>query len=197
MGCKFGSFAFDLVVQPAYSTIKKEFPRCEVKAATDDVSTYHPDPAIQYAIFHRASELIFLHAGVKLNAGKSWLLLQPGAPTPPQPPNGLNITYEGIILVGAPIGIDSFVQTHTQPDKYTSKQIKHRNTNGTPNGTYSSNQIIPTWTWLRSASYITKCHWKRARNSRPQHGQIQECNPIKIKHVQDPKMLKDDSAERR
>ena len=36
-----------------------------------------------------------------------------GTPTPPQPPNGLNITYKGIILVGAPIGIDSFVQKHT------------------------------------------------------------------------------------
>jgi hypothetical protein len=77
------------------------------------MSTYHPNPGKQYKIFHRASQLISQHAGIQLNASKSWLLLQPGAVTPPKPPDGLNITHEGIILVGAPIGIDNFIQTHT------------------------------------------------------------------------------------
>ena len=66
----------------------------------------------QYKIF-RASQLVTHYAGVKLNASKSCLLLQPGTPIPPQPPDGLNITHKGLILVGAPIGIDSFVQEHT------------------------------------------------------------------------------------
>ena len=51
MGDKFGSFAFDLAVHPAYLEIQAACPSVVFQAATDDLKCYARDPLDLYKMF--------------------------------------------------------------------------------------------------------------------------------------------------
>ena len=71
MGCRFGSYAFDITVHPAYEQLNREFKSTELKAATDDLSVYDKYPALLGEMNLRIDELMYQHAGVKANSAKS------------------------------------------------------------------------------------------------------------------------------
>ena len=114
MGDKFGSFAFDLAVHPAYLEIQATCPSVVFQAATDDLKSYARDPLDLCRMFPIASAAIEKHAGVRFNPAKSAILLAAGHADldPADVPEGVQIKRDGTVVVGAAVGTDQFVQDH-------------------------------------------------------------------------------------
>ena len=64
---KFGSFAFDLAVHPAYLEIQAACPSVVFQAATDDLKCYARDPLDLCKMFPIASTALATHVGLRLN----------------------------------------------------------------------------------------------------------------------------------
>ena len=116
MGDKFGSFAFDLAVHPAYLEIQAACPSVVFQAATDDLKSYARDPLDLRRTFPIASAALEKHAGLRLNQSKSAILLAAGHAdlAPEDVPDGVEIKRDGTVVVGAAVGTDQFVQEHLQ-----------------------------------------------------------------------------------
>jgi hypothetical protein len=114
MGDKFGSFAFDLAVHPAYLEIQAACPSVVFQAATDDLKSYARDPLDLCRMFPIASAALEKHAGVRFNPAKSAILLAAGHADldPADVPEGVQIKRDGTVVVGAAVGTDQFVQDH-------------------------------------------------------------------------------------
>ena len=78
MGDKFGSFAFDLAVHPAYLEIQAACPSVVFQAATDDLKCYARDPLDLCKMFPIASAALATHVGLRLSQSKSAILLAAG-----------------------------------------------------------------------------------------------------------------------
>jgi hypothetical protein len=106
MGDKFGSFAFDLAVHPAYLEIQE--------AATDDLKCYARNPLDLCKMFTIASAALATHVGLRLNQSKSAILLAAGQADldPADVPDGVVLKRDGTLVVGAAVGTDQFVQDH-------------------------------------------------------------------------------------
>ena len=116
MGDKFGSFAFDLAVHPAYLEIQAACPSVVFQAATDDLKSYARDPLDLCRMFPIASAALEKHAGLRLNQSKSAILLAAGHAdlAPEDVPDGVEVRRDGTVVVGAAVGTDQFVQEHLQ-----------------------------------------------------------------------------------
>ena len=114
MGDKFGSFAFDLVVHPAYVELKSQFTDIVFQAATDDLKSYARDPRSLCAMFPVAAAVLLRHAGVTLNQAKSAILLHPARVDfdPGDIPVGVEVKRDGLVVVGAAVGTDAFIEQH-------------------------------------------------------------------------------------
>jgi hypothetical protein len=123
MGDVLGSFGFDLVAADVYDAVAARFPMLVPKALTDDLNIGIPPAPLQdlLALGGQAFEFIRTKsksiAGMKLNAGKSYLLLplQDGQQVdltqldpPPDFPADLKLEARGLKLGGAPIGTDEY-----------------------------------------------------------------------------------------
>jgi hypothetical protein len=113
MGDKFGSFAFDLAVHPAYLEIQAACPSVVFQAATDDLKCYARDPldlcSPSPALLSRLS-----HIGLRPNQSKSAILLAAGQADlePADVPDGVVLKRDGTLVVGAAVGTDQFVRDH-------------------------------------------------------------------------------------
>ena len=132
-GCSLGSFGFDTCVHPVFRALpdlpseKEQTDKLVVKALTDDFPMGVPppstdDPQLVRAFYVRianlyegASTLLAKHTGGSFNLSKCVLLLHPDIPPPPADLHfPFTITRDGLVLGGAPIGTDDFVQAHFQ-----------------------------------------------------------------------------------
>ena len=132
-GCSFGSFGFDTCVHPVFRALpdlpseKEQIDKLVFKALTDDfpMGVLPPgtdSPELVYAFYERimdlyegASILLAKHTGGSFNLSKCVLLLHPDMPPPPADMHfPFTITRDGLVLGGAPIGTDDFVQGHFQ-----------------------------------------------------------------------------------
>jgi hypothetical protein len=129
MGDAWGSIGFGLLAhENIYEPIDQEFPRAGIETICDDTLTaFHPsdfggDLQELYRYYARYQTSLAAKGepvGCRPNPSKSWLLLPVDAPDPDQAtldslPPGLNITREGIVVAGTPIGTDEFIRAHAK-----------------------------------------------------------------------------------
>jgi hypothetical protein len=125
MGCTWGSIAIGLVLHLfVYGPLDAEFASHEAISITDDSFAFlRPSPnesgwqeayRMHATYIERFTELANV-VGLDFNWSKAWLLLPAGAPRPDADaglPGGLQITWSGIVVAGAPVGTVAFKQQH-------------------------------------------------------------------------------------
>ena len=126
MGCTWGSIAIGLVLHLfVYGPLNAEFASHEAISITDDSFAFLRPTApnesgwqeayrMHATYIERFTELANV-VGLDFNWSKPWLLLPAGAPRPDADaglPGGLQITWSGIVVAGAPVGTVAFKQQH-------------------------------------------------------------------------------------
>lgn len=117
-GDPLGPLFFCLALHPVLAQVAQDFPDTQVVAYMDDVSLLGPSRGM-LDVFQRLSELALSRCDLRVNRSKS-VLFQPRSrtsshPTPPDPDPDPDVpprSFEGILVLGTPVGTPAFERLH-------------------------------------------------------------------------------------